>query len=168
MWKPVGLSIDRWGPSLWNWLHVVAHTYPVKPTQQQRMEAQIHLRMIAERIPCPTCRVHFHEFLNRRLDDAAVSTRAAYVALMNDAHNEVNARTGKRCYTLEEHYRMYTRSRKSNPSMFLCVLTMIIWAVFVASSGLLVHRNWYRVTRLQQVSSPFRAPPEPLARSNQT
>ena len=37
----------------------------------------------------------------------SLRTREDLVALLNDAHNEVNARNGKRVYTLEEHYRMY-------------------------------------------------------------
>ena len=54
---------------------------------------------------CAFCR------LARRATPDALSGRAAVVRLLNDAHNEVNARLGKRVWTLREHYEVYSLER---------------------------------------------------------
>jgi hypothetical protein len=77
----------------------------------QRAEMASFLRLFARHLPCPSCRRHFTDFLDRRLTDDSLATRDALVALLNDAHNEVNARTGKRVWTLAEHRRAYARPR---------------------------------------------------------
>lgn len=121
-----GLTIDQWGPAGWNTLHVWAHFYPHAPTDAERDEMRALLYLFARHLPCPSCRQHFTSFLERRLDADALATRAALVALLNDAHNEVNARLGKRVYTLEEHLRVYTLRRRrptTPPALLLVVAT---------------------------------------------
>lgn len=104
----MGLTISRWGPSAWNWLHVIAHTAPETPTDAERDAYREFLYAFASYLPCAKCRAHFQSFLTRHLQTTdAFATRASFVEFMNDAHNEVNARLGKRVYTLEEHYRVY-------------------------------------------------------------
>ena len=105
-----GRTINDWGPAVWNTLHVFAHTAPRKLDAAERRDFEALLRAIARRLPCPRCRAHFSDFLDRRLGngiDVELGTRENLVALLNDAHNEVNRRTGKREYTLDEHYRVY-------------------------------------------------------------
>ena len=41
------------------------------------------------------------------MNDESVKTRKKIVVLLHEAHNQVNARTGKRLYSLEEHYKVY-------------------------------------------------------------
>ena len=102
-----GVTMDHWGPAAWNTLHVFAHTAPRVLDASQREDMRALLHAFARHLPCPRCRRHFVEFLDRRLDDEALSTRERLVALLNDAHNEVNVRTGKRAWTLDEHYAVY-------------------------------------------------------------
>ena len=100
-------SISVWGPATWLSLHVMAHTAPLRLSDVQRNEARTLLRSIAAHLPCPRCREHFSDFLDRRMNDESLATRASFVSLLNDAHNEVNMRRGKRIWTLAEHYRAY-------------------------------------------------------------
>ena len=44
--------------------------------------------------------------------DRSVIWVRVVVALLNDAHNEVNARNGRRVYTYAEHCRVYRRPRR--------------------------------------------------------
>ena len=69
------------------------------------------LHLFARHLPCPMCRKHFQALLARSLDDAALTSRASLVAFLNDAHNEVNMRLGKRVWTLDEHNRAYSARR---------------------------------------------------------
>ena len=96
-----GITLDKWGPAAWNTLHVFAHTAPKRLTAAQRAEWRALLRTFSSFLPCPSCRSHFSAFLQARLTDEALGTRAALVALLNDAHNDVNRRTGKRTFTLD-------------------------------------------------------------------
>lgn len=108
-----GLTIDKWGPGAWNTLHVVAHSYPKDPTRLQMTETRTFLLLFGKHLPCPSCRRHFLDLLQRNLDDRTLASRATLVAFMNDAHNEVNQRLGKRTWTLEEHNRVYQRRQRA-------------------------------------------------------
>lgn len=131
MWRP-GITIDRWGPSVWNTLHVFAHTSPIQPTVEEREATRAFLRFVAARLPCPECSRHFSDFLDRRLDEPSLASRDALIALLNDAHNEVNVRTGKRVFSLEEHRKIYARPapyRKRScgwASAFLVIMVVLM------------------------------------------
>jgi hypothetical protein len=56
-----------------------------------------------------------------------LGTRSSIVKLLNDAHNEVNARTGKRVYTLDEHYQVYSFEKRHQSSKLL--RDIVIFAV---------------------------------------
>lgn len=100
----MGLTIDKWGPAAWNVLHVTAHTYPRNPTPKQQTETREFLFLFAKHLPCPSCRKHFLEHLEAHLPEgsAALTSRFALVRFVNDAHNAVNERLGKRVFTLAE------------------------------------------------------------------
>ena len=105
-----GITLDVWGPAAWNTLHVFAHTMPHRLSRDQQAELRAFLLAFASYLPCPRCRHHFDIFLRERIyDDAALATREAVVRLLNDGHNDVNARTGRRVFTLREHYDVYSR-----------------------------------------------------------
>lgn len=106
-----GLTIDEWGPAAWNTLHVVAHSFPHEPSDAERDDMRTFLLLFTKHLPCPSCKRHFMDLLSRRLDERALQSRFSLVAFMNDAHNEVNRRLGKRVWTLEEHYRVYRRRK---------------------------------------------------------
>lgn len=101
-----GLALTEWGPAAWNTLHAFAHAAPEEFDDDVRAEWRRFLRTFAHFLPCTRCRTHFVDFLDRELE-GGLRGRASLVAMLNDAHNEVNLRTGKRAYTLDEHYRVY-------------------------------------------------------------
>jgi hypothetical protein len=101
---------------MWNTLHVFAHTSARAPTPAEQRRTAAFLREFGARLPCPRCRAHFADFLDRRLGDGALATRERLVALLNEAHNEVNARNGRRVYTYAEHCRVYRRPRRLRAS----------------------------------------------------
>ena len=126
--SPPGLAIAQWGPAAWNTLHVFAHTSSRQAGPLERERAQTFLREFARRLPCPKCRTHFDDFLDRRMDEESLATRKSFVKLLNDAHNEVNVRTGKRTFTLQEHYEVY---RPPRPRRVFRIDTPGSWAVGV-------------------------------------
>ena len=128
----VGLTLKEWGPGAWNTLHAFAHSAPEALTSNDADRFAQFLRLFAAHLPCPTCRRHFSAFLERRMTASTLSTRAGIVALLNDAHNEVNARTGKRIFSIEEHYRMYSlRSdvgrQRTMETVIVVVIGIVLW-----------------------------------------
>ena len=67
------------------------------------------------------------------MNEDALRTRASIVKFLNDAHNEVNARTGKRLYTLEEHYQVYSfRKQRHGNTLLRDIVIVIIIAIVIA------------------------------------
>jgi len=127
-----GLTLKEWGPGAWNTLHVFAHTAPMKPTKDEREQFRGFLTTFANYLPCPRCRTHFHGFLDRRMNEHTLATRGSIVRLLNDAHNEVNARCGKRVYSIDEHYAMYSlTARRGDATVVRNILLLAVVAVVV-------------------------------------
>lgn len=128
-----GLTLEEWGPGAWNTLHVFAHTTPDELTKEEMQKFAWFLNTFAEYLPCPRCRKHFQDFLERRMTEDTLRTHSSIVKLLNDAHNEVNARTGKRVYTLEEHYQVYSFGRQHrNNTLLRDIVIVVVIAIVVA------------------------------------
>ena len=128
-----GLTLGEWGPGAWNTLHVFAHSAPKELTREEMQKFAWFLNTFAEYLPCPRCRKHFQEFLDRRMTEDTLRTRSSIVKLLNDAHNEVNARTGKRVYTLDEHYQVYSfQKRRQSPTLLRDIVIIAVIAIVVA------------------------------------
>lgn len=130
-----GITIDKWGPSGWNILHVMAHTWPRVPTASERENMKQFLKLFAKQLPCPSCKRHFLDYLEKNGTDAVYASRETLVTFLNDAHNDVNRRLGKRQYSLKEHYAVYKRPspKQSNTDVYLCLLASIIGGVLFVS-----------------------------------
>jgi len=108
----MGMSINKWGPAAWNILHVISHTIPESPSLQQRSDLYSFVKLFGHHIPCPKCRDHFMEMVNRDLEGPEcehLKSRENFVMFMNNLHNEVNQRLGKETFTLKDHYFVYSR-----------------------------------------------------------
>lgn len=130
MKKCIGITIDRWGPCAWNTLHAFAHTYPNEPSLTQKAGARAMLYSFADFLPCPKCRVHFQIWLDQNLTLDRLRSRKSFVAFMNEAHNAVNARLGKKQFTLQEHYDVYSRPQTGEfyyaPFVFLGAVILCV------------------------------------------
>ena len=127
----MGSNIERWGPSGWNMLHVIAHKTPELIEYDTRQRLKKFLYSFSDFIPCLTCKRHFTKYLTEHLRDEDLATRRAFVAFLNDAHNAVNARLGKRTYTVEEHYRVYATRRPAPVRSALAVLLVVSLVVYM-------------------------------------
>lgn len=131
----MGLTITNWGPCAWNTLHVIAHTFPVTPTPEERHRVYDFLYLFALHLPCPSCSRHFLELLKRTLPNPnadALKNRYTLVEYMNNVHNEVNVRLGKRTFTLEEHYKVYNRSSVNPPPSPTPCICLVILGICIA------------------------------------
>ena len=150
MKSKMGLTLNEWGPSAWNMLHVVAHSFPSSPTDEHRQHMHNFLHLFALHLPCPSCREHFTDLLKRNIPEAtadAFRSRDSLVMFMNDAHNEVNRRLGKREFSLTEHYAIYRPREYAKPPDTSCLVPLCVVAIACASIYLY---NGNRRTRVSQ------------------
>lgn len=131
-----GLTIDKWGPGAWNTLHTFAHRAPLRLGDSDAREWKHFLTLFADRLPCPTCRKHFGAYIAEHVTDTTFNTRQEIVIFLNNAHNDVNVRLGKRTWTLDEHNRVYSTPSQKNcewdTTLFVIgsVLTLSIWIIW--------------------------------------
>lgn len=99
-----------WGPSYWFNLHISATYYPLSasPIVKDRMKGRI--LAIPYEIPCAKCRGHAIAFIEKHRDklDTIVSGRHELGRFYVDFHNQVNKRYGKKEWTYEEAYKLYS------------------------------------------------------------
>lgn len=65
------------------------------------------LQSVGGALPCATCRRHYDAYASASLDERAVRDRDALTAWVAALHNDVNRRTGKPEWSVEEVRRRY-------------------------------------------------------------
>lgn len=98
--------IEHWGPAAWTFLHAMSFKYT--PTIDDKANMRIFLKSFARALPCEKCRLHFVEYIDTRLEEEHLRDRESLARFLVAAHNDVNARLGKRQLTYYEVKKMYT------------------------------------------------------------
>lgn len=104
-WTWPALPKGEWGPRGWNWLHVVAISYPLHPTSTDARIAFRRIWSFVSHLPCAVCRIHATRFVLRNPPNLA-STDALQVWAWG-FHNAVNLRLGKPSIPYAEYQRLY-------------------------------------------------------------
>ena len=107
-------TIDRdpviWGPGRWAQLHMMAFSYPIYPTSVQQAQMYRYIQSIPQSLPCRVCRQHASEYLKSHEKDvqwATESQKNLFILFVN-FHNDVNKRLGKRTYTFQDAYDIWS------------------------------------------------------------
>jgi len=132
----MGITMERWGPAAWNTLHAFAHSLPLTLDERQQSDFANFLYLFGSYLPCPKCRSHFKEYLDTHVDVNTFRTRESSIIFLNEAHNDVNVRLGKRVFTLDEHMEVYKvrapdrqlRSEHSHVPHELVALSVVVLA----------------------------------------
>jgi hypothetical protein len=123
----VGKTIDVWGPCAWNTLHSFCHTSPHSLRREERDDMRRFLLLFAKHLPCPSCRRHFTSYLQENLNEEILAGRKSLVRFMNDAHNSVNRRLGKREWSLQKHYKAYgEKGRAPNSTTASTIVVLLV------------------------------------------
>lgn len=96
--NPSGFSPETWGPSMWFMVHLIAATYPVNPTPQDKANVAAFFQSLQHVLPCGGCRRGYEIILTSeptRLTPHVFATRASLFKWTVDVHNRVNAKLGK-------------------------------------------------------------------------
>jgi hypothetical protein len=96
------MDISIWGPSLWELLHSVAFGYNLTPvTSMKKKQYILFFSSIEHLIPCYKCKTHYKYYLNSNSILHAVNSYNGIIKWVNNLHNTVNAKIGKKKQTLE-------------------------------------------------------------------
>lgn len=122
--KSQGLDLETYGPRVWDTLHAFAHS-----SEFQEREWLALLDSVAALLPCRRCGAHFSEAVRTRFASGIVS-KGELIDGLNDIHNQVNRRRGKRVYSLDEHFQAF-----HNPHLEVVVRLDVLLVVMVAAAA---------------------------------
>ena len=84
-----------WGGAAWKFLHVVALSYPAKPTQQDKTDYKNFFLSLDKILPCETCAGHFKENIKTHNIDEYLSDPHKLFSWTVKIRNEVQTILGK-------------------------------------------------------------------------
>jgi hypothetical protein len=90
----LGISIEEWGPIMWNYLHLRAINWSKQATPYEVLHEHQYLRSVFENLPCPECRQHALDYY-WSVREPDLRTAATYQYWMFVFHDRVNQRLGK-------------------------------------------------------------------------
>lgn len=124
----LGRTIDKWGPAAWNTLHTFAHSLPDDLTAQDDHAFRAFLDRFGVYLPCKKCAHHFKEHMQMALAPRPpFRHRQEVVDFLNEFHNAVNVRTGKRPYSKRDHMQVYKiRPRTSLKQRGFVLLLLVL------------------------------------------
>jgi hypothetical protein len=96
----MGVWPVAWGPSQWRILHLMAYTFPDKPTAERQKAMIKYIEGMCGNLPCEGCSHHATKYITE--NKPAVESKDALTKYFIDFHNFVNRKTGKRELTYEE------------------------------------------------------------------
>jgi hypothetical protein len=108
------MNQNIWGPPTWILIHSVALTYPINPTQEQKLNYKNFFTNLKYILPCETCRKNYEIHLNMfpiRLD-----TRSTLFQWSVDMHNEVNKKNNKKIVKYDEAHSIFENLYKKHIS----------------------------------------------------
>lgn len=91
-----GIKPELWGPGMWHNLHMIASTYPVKPTKQDKEQYFNFIVSLGNILPCGECRDNFkHEIIKLDFGMNSLSNQESFFKFVFNLHNSVNKRLKK-------------------------------------------------------------------------
>ena len=61
----INISPSIWGKHAWVFLHTIALSYPLKPTQEDKQQYKAFYYNLKNILPCETCSKHFKENIEK-------------------------------------------------------------------------------------------------------
>lgn len=98
-----------WGPFFWHTIHIVALAYPAQPSYAHKRSAKEFYESLVHLIPCPICRDHYQQHLQKSPLTPHLDRRADLFKWTVALHNEVNKTLGKATVSELEALTFYKR-----------------------------------------------------------
>tara|TARA_B100001989_G_scaffold252763_1_gene236059 strand:+ start:1672 stop:2088 length:417 start_codon:yes stop_codon:yes gene_type:complete len=123
------LSISNWGPAAWQFLHTVSYTYQKEPSLDDKHDMYMFLTYFAKVLPCKKCKDDFTDYVNTTLTKNSnhLDSRKNLSMYINDAHNYVNKKTGKREWSYDESREKFLNPKTDNAYILILFLILILF-----------------------------------------
>jgi hypothetical protein len=108
-----------WGPIFWHTIHVVALSYPSNPNYGQKRAAKEFYESLTELIPCPICREHYKQHIQKLPISPHLDRREDLFRWTVQLHNDVNTMLGKPTVSETESINFYSRLGARERSPFI-------------------------------------------------
>lgn len=81
-----------WGPSGWKLLHIVAYSYPDKPTIYDKQKYGMFYSNLKYVLPCKYCRISLTGFMEELPVEKSIDSKRQLTKWIYKVHNKVNAK----------------------------------------------------------------------------
>lgn len=111
-----GLITSIWGPPIWDASFLIAFGFPLKPTEEQKINYMNHFINLGNVLPCKYCRQSFQEFLatTNKLTIDDLESRHTLIKWLFEMRNTINKKLGMNYgVTLSDVYERFEPSRSS-------------------------------------------------------
>ncbi len=130
----MGLSPSVWGKEAWHFIHLVALTYPIKPTKKDTEEYSKFFQSLGRVLPCEVCAYHYSQKIKEH--PPKLGSQMELFQWTVDIHNSVNKEHGKKIYSYEQAFievnnnldkkpKKYSNYLVSGVSLSVSIITMI-------------------------------------------
>ena len=86
-----------WGPSGWQFYHLIAYTYPDKPDAITKRKYELFFLAMKTVLPCRFCRESTTQFMEELPLHPALESKRTLTKWVYDLHNKVNDKLRKQC-----------------------------------------------------------------------
>lgn len=106
---------SKWGPVFWKFMHVASYNYPDKPTDMDKSMMKKIIGSYIYLIPCPSCRKHFIEKLQKTpLKLVHLKSKESVMRWVINIHNDVNKSLGKRIIQIDTAMKIVKKFMENN------------------------------------------------------
>jgi Erv1 / Alr family len=129
--------MKNWGPYFWGTLHIACLTSPPVLTDQHKIAFEALVESFTFVLPCPVCRIHFREILNKFPIKNHLNTRTELFLWSVKVHNEVNKSLGKPLVDPQTAFE-YWAERTNYEERFPVQDTLVVLGLLISISFLLL------------------------------
>lgn len=137
-----------WGPHAWFFLETISMSYPLEPTEKEKINFKTFFYTLQYVIPCNKCRVNYNKHLKLYpLTDDVLDKRDNFFKWIVNMHNAVDPNKTR---TLKETYDFYINqysnnkiNTKSNPSLCSLKYKNILVILSIIFIILIFHKIYF-------------------------
>ena len=129
---------EIWRKHLWKSIHYIALGYPARPSDDDKIAYKAFFENLWRFIPCYKCANNYKDHLKELPIESFMDTTDRLFEWTVLLHNIVNRDTGKRIYSVQEAYNLYTscksssiESEKESKLWMLSTLVLLILLVII-------------------------------------
>ena len=104
----------KWGPTYWNYIHMITLHYPTNPTKKVRDNNFYLVKNFMNTLPCPACKNEIKKLVLDKNLQISLESRDQFVRYFWNIHNKVNAKLNKAQITFSHFNKLYSSNASFN------------------------------------------------------